>query len=60
MVPFQLFYVQTPYLISICRAGFVLASSFFGICTLRIPPSYFAEILSFSTKLGKVKERLND
>ncbi len=48
------------YLIFIFFSGFGLASSFFGICILRMPFSYFASILSQSAELGSVNDLQND
>ena len=47
------------YLMAILRAGFALASSFFGMFTLRTPFLWEAVIFSASTVSGMVKERLN-
>jgi len=48
------------YEISICLAGFSLASSFLGIEIFRMPFSYLASIFSEFTISGNVKERWNE
>jgi hypothetical protein len=50
----------TDYLTVICRAGFVRASSFFGIVILKIPSSYFAFIFSIRIESGKEKLRAKE